>query len=423
MTAESADRMRQGRYRDILRRVPWLAHLPEADLDALRQQLRQRRYAAGETILRSGVHGGFLGIVAAGQVSVVSGTPGGRRLASTLHPGEFFALERGVPSAATIRAVTPTVLWTLYQTDVAALRRRPPSPARAPSRVSRRTRAWLRFGRTILVIAVAWVILTSAPAQRFLADVHYARGVWYLERGQVAAASQEFDEALKRNPAHAASLNGLGYIYRQQGQTGEALAAFEQAARLDAGSDVIQNNLGVVRSDLGRPDEALKNLHQAAELDGNVPQIYVNLGNVSMMEGDWLNAGRAYQEALRLSPRLALTHYNLGVVYYHQRQLANAQAEFERALELQPDLAAAYLGLGIIDFEAEAFDSAEAAFRRAVELDGRDATAYFYLGLTHKQLNSREQAIGAFERAVGLTSDPVVREQAEWQLKALWGLP
>jgi tetratricopeptide (TPR) repeat protein len=168
----------------------------------------------------------------------------------------------------------------------------------------------------------------------------------------------------------------------------------------------------------------MESLRRAADLSNNVPQVYVNLGNLYLAEGDWLNAGRAYREALRINPKLAVTHHNLGVAYYRLRRLADARSEFDRALQLDPDLEAAYLGLGVVAFEQSQFRRAETAFQQhAVELDPQDAVAFFYLGLIHKSLNYQEQAIEAFERALGLTSDPVVRQQAECYLRELWAVP
>jgi len=426
--------------RRYLRRVPSLAPLKSKDLDWVQQRLRGRYYRAGETILHRGVHGGFLGIVETGQIDVISQTPGGRRLTANLQPGDFFILHADAISSATLRAATPVVLWTLHQADTLALNQRLPSAPRpsatrlpgslfplrwgtivSPTQQQRSHLA--RLSLTAVVLLLIWATLASPQGQSFLADVRYARGCWHLEHGGANKAVQEFEAALRINPAHAASYNGLGYIYYQRGELDTALTAFEQASRLAPNSDVIQNNLGLVRNHQGETDKALESLHRAAGLSYNVPQVYVNLGNLYLAQEDWLNAGRAYREALRLNPRLAATHYNLGMTCYHLRQWIDARNEFDRALQLDPGLEVACVGLGVVAFEQGQFNRAQTAFQRAVELDPQDAVAYFYLGLIHENLGYRERAVEAFERALGLSSDPVVREQAEWHLKALWELP
>jgi tetratricopeptide (TPR) repeat protein len=420
--------------------VSWLAPLKSKDLDWVQQRLQRRQYAAGETILRCGIRGGLLGIVEAGQVDVIFQTPGGRRLTTTLHPGDFFTLDSESPCSAAVRAVTPVTLWTLNLAEIAGPSQRPPSVSRSstarlpgfwptatwlatPLNALQQRPRLVKFSLVVVAILLIWATLTSSGGQTFLGDLRYARGYWYLEQGRTDAALQEFEAALEINPAYAASHNALGYVYYQQGQLERALVAFEQASRMDPDSDVIQNNLGLVHNHRGEANKALESLLRAAELSNNVPQVYVNLGNLYLAEGDWLNAGRAYREALRINPKLAVTHHNLGVAHYRLRQLADARNEFDRALQLDPDLEAAYLGLGVVAFEQSQFRRAETAFQHAVELDPQDAVAFFYLGLIHKSLNYQEQAIEAFERALGLTSDPVVRQQAECYLRELWAVP
>jgi superkiller protein 3 len=409
-------------------------------LDWVQQRLQRRQYAAGETILRCGIRGGLLGIVESGQVDVIFQTPGGRYLTASLQLGDFFTLDSDTSSSAAVRAVTPATLWTLSQADVARLDRRRPSVPRSstarllgyqfpvkwlatPFNALQQRPRLARFSLAIVAILLTWATLTSPRGQTFLADLRYARGCWYLEQGQASAALQEFEATLKINPAHAASHNALGYVYYQQGQLEEALVALEQAACTAPDSDAIQNNLGLVRNHRGEADKAMESLRRAADLSNNVPQVYVNLGNLYLAEGDWLNAGRAYREALRLNPKLAATHHNLGVAYHRLRRLADARSEFDRALQLNPDLEVAYVGMGVVAFEQSQFRRAQAAFQRAVDLDPQDAIAYYYLGLSHKSLDHQDQAIVAFERALGLTSDPIVREQAECYLRELWELP
>jgi tetratricopeptide (TPR) repeat protein len=444
MAVSGSDATRRQVPRRYLRRISWLAPLKSGDLDWVQQRFRRREYAAGETILRQGARGGFLGIIEQGQAEIVYKTPGGHRSTATLQAGDFFntaTLHDQTPSSVTVCAVTPIVVWMLDHADAAELGRRWYSTSRSPLLLPPRT--WLsiqwlttslnmlrrkpylvKLGLAAVTVLIAWAIATSPLTHAFLADVRYARGVWYLKQGQADTASQEFEAALKISPVHAASYNALGYIYYQQGQLEEALTAFEKASHLAFGSEVIQNNLGVVRNHHGETDKALESLRQAASLGGNAYQVYVNLGDLYMARGDWLNASRAYREALRLNPDLAVTHHNLGAAYHRLGQLDAARSEFEQAVRLDPNLGIAYVGLGVVAFERRQFDEAETALQHAVELNPQDAvTAYFYLGLIYKYSNRLEPAIDAFERALGLTSDPVVREQAEWHLKELWGLP
>ena len=208
--------------RRYLRRVPSLALLKSKDLDWVQQRLQWRQYATDETILRRGVHNDFLGIIEAGQVNVIFQTPGGRHRTVTMQSGDFFTLHNGVPSSATIRAVTSVALWTLSPADTIGLGQRLPSTPQFST--ARLPKFWLpttwltipfntlrqrphlaRFGLAVVAILLIWAVITSPKGQNLLADLHYARGCQYLEQGRSDAALQEFETTLEMNPAHAAS--------------------------------------------------------------------------------------------------------------------------------------------------------------------------------------------------------------------------
>jgi Tfp pilus assembly protein PilF len=432
MAAASAQEPRTSFDIHRLRRFSLLMTLSDEALAQVAPHLQRRQYSSGETIIRYGVRGGFLGIVEAGELAVISRTPGGRTFVAPLRSGEFFALTDGARSSAAIRAVTDATLWMLNQAALFDLGSSSASISPATVQTTQkqdfvRTKSqhhWLFCSvLVLLIVALTSVVWSSSPGQHFRADVLYAQGVRYLERQQLNAAKQQFEAALAVNSRHAASYTGLGYVLDQEGRGEDAWRAFERALNLDAESDVAQNNLGVVQMYFGANDVALENLQRAAELSFNVPSIYVNLGNLSLSLGDWINAGRAYREALRLNPRLAVTHYNLGFVYYRQQQYPDASREFKRALAFDPNLAAAYLGLGVINFEQGNLEAARVAFQRASELDPQDAVACFYLGLTHKLMGEYAEAAAAFERVLDLTSTSLIYEQTELHLKGFERLP
>jgi tetratricopeptide (TPR) repeat protein len=421
--------------RRYLRSVPFLASLNSNDLNWVQQRFERRRYEAGETILRS-VREGFLGLLEQGEIVVISQTAGTQSHSATLHPGDHFSTltdDRRAANTTTVRAVTPTVLWFLYQDDCAILEQQRGSSAGVyktrplGSQIFLRIKSWephiRRFGLVVAVILFIWTIFVSALGQSFRADLRFAIGSRYLQRGQLDAAMRQFQAAIRIDPLHAASYGALGDIYFQRGRWVEALAAYERASILDPDSDVIQNNLGVVRGHQGDGIGAVESLRQAADLGGNAFQVHVNLGNQYLANGDWLNAGRAFREGLRLDPNLPMTRYNLAVTYYHLGRYTDAREEFERALQLDPDLAPAYAGVGILAFEEGQFSAAQVAFQRATELNPHDATVYFYLGLVGRSMEQPQQAIAAFRSAFDLTADPTVKQQAEWHLKELGEQP
>jgi CRP/FNR family transcriptional regulator, cyclic AMP receptor protein len=130
---------------DVLRRVPLLSTLGEADLAAFAGLLRERRYPKGSMILAQGDPGEALYLLAAGQVKVVLIHEDGREvILSVLGVGAFFgemALLDQEPRSAHVVAMTDSLLLQLRREDFQARLRSGPEVAIALLReLSRRLR-------------------------------------------------------------------------------------------------------------------------------------------------------------------------------------------------------------------------------------------------------------------------------------------
>jgi hypothetical protein len=123
---------------ELLRRVPFLAPLPETTLERLAASLERRSVPAGETVIRQGDPGDLFYVIEDGEVDIeIDGETVHRR-----GPGEFFgeiALLRDVPRTATVRARTDVSLLTLERDEfVAAVTGHAPSAEAAGAVVAAR---------------------------------------------------------------------------------------------------------------------------------------------------------------------------------------------------------------------------------------------------------------------------------------------
>jgi CRP/FNR family transcriptional regulator, cyclic AMP receptor protein len=97
---------------DVLQRVPLFAEVSKRDLGRIALLFKERRFAAGETVVKEGSGGATFYIVDSGE-AVVSAV-GKERL--RLSPGDYFgeiALFDEGARAATIVAITDLVCWGL----------------------------------------------------------------------------------------------------------------------------------------------------------------------------------------------------------------------------------------------------------------------------------------------------------------------
>ena len=101
---------------DMLKKVPLFAALDAKELEQISASMRERRFAAGDTVTEEGAGGAGFFVVESGQADVsVEGVP--RR---TIGPGDYFgeiALLTGSDRTATITATSDMLCYGMTPWD------------------------------------------------------------------------------------------------------------------------------------------------------------------------------------------------------------------------------------------------------------------------------------------------------------------
>jgi CRP-like cAMP-binding protein len=101
---------------EVLKRVPLFAGLDDRELEQIASTMRERRFAAGDTVTEEGAGGAGFFIVEDGQADVtVEGQPRG-----SIGPGDYFgeiALLTGSDRTATITATSDMLCWGMTPWD------------------------------------------------------------------------------------------------------------------------------------------------------------------------------------------------------------------------------------------------------------------------------------------------------------------
>ena len=100
----------------MLKTVPLFADLDDRELSQIAESMRERRFAAGDTVTEEGAGGAGFFVVAEGEAEVtVDGQPRG-----TIGAGQYFgeiALLTGSDRTATIRATTDMLCYGMTPWD------------------------------------------------------------------------------------------------------------------------------------------------------------------------------------------------------------------------------------------------------------------------------------------------------------------
>jgi CRP/FNR family cyclic AMP-dependent transcriptional regulator len=101
---------------DMLKKVPLFADLDARELDQISGSMRERRFAAGDTVTQEGAGGAGFFVVESGSAEVtVDGAPRG-----TIGPGDYFgeiALLTGSDRTATITATSDMLCFGMTPWD------------------------------------------------------------------------------------------------------------------------------------------------------------------------------------------------------------------------------------------------------------------------------------------------------------------
>jgi tetratricopeptide (TPR) repeat protein len=175
--------------------------------------------------------------------------------------------------------------------------------------------------------------------------IEYALGMALSDRGQMDAACQHLEEAIRMAPAYAPPHCQLAQILSTQGKAEAAVASFREAIRCDPSlsmarqglvSELIQQNklgdaaeelnawlwltpdnweaadtLGGVLTRMGRPSEALSHFNEAARINPTNALVRCHLAMTLNQLGRTREEISQYREALKIEPQTVEALNNL----------------------------------------------------------------------------------------------------------------
>jgi tetratricopeptide (TPR) repeat protein len=196
--------------------------------------------------------------------------------------------------------------------------------------------------------------------------------------------------------------NNLGVNLARAGQLPAAMDHYQQALRLKDNYPEAHNNLGNAQVRMGRPDEAVEHYRQALRLPGDYPEAHDNLINALAITGKPEEAIDYYTQALRLNPDNPETHYKLGNVFAHAGRQAEAIEHYQQALALAPDYAEAHVNLGNALTRTGRLDEAIDHYQQALRLTPDDNAARVNLISAYARAGRSSEALAEAEKALEL---------------------
>lgn len=221
-------------------------------------------------------------------------------------------------------------------------------------------------------------------------------------QGDLAGALKDLAAGLKASPGDPAVYALRGAVYAQAGRLKEALKDYDELVRLRPGEAEPLLRRGRARSLDDDLEGGVKDLGRAIELGAGGAETYSARGAMLVFLARFAEAEKDLDKAAALDPDLTDVYYARAQLYGRQRLMKKTLEAAQTLVELEPWRPQSYLERGACLAAMHRFDAALADFSKALELDPDYAKAYCYRGLLYRSRLRNEEALADFEKAIGI---------------------
>ena len=163
-----------------------------------------------------------------------------------------------------------------------------------------------------------------------------------------AAALNDFELAIQKNPEHWQAIHNRALSYAMLGQTERALADFDLALSLNPKFETALYNKAEMLYEAGRFAEALKGYQAVLALQPQDIGAMTGQAHCLYRLESYEQALLAYHQAVKLGPENAIAYANRADAYSDLGYWKQAIVDYQQALTLDKNLARAQQGLGWI---------------------------------------------------------------------------
>ncbi len=226
-----------------------------------------------------------------------------------------------------------------------------------------------------------------------------------VRKGRYPDAVENYQRALKIQPASRATALGLAQALQKAGDMSRAHALLRERVQADPADFELRLFYIAALRDGGEADQALEETLAILSRDSHSAEGFNALGLVyRTLKRNGL-AETAFRRAAELDPRAAYVWNNLGLLSLDRGNDQEAFAHFSKATELDPSYSAALLNRAVVYLDCGAYDKAEAELLRAVAVRPADPEIHVALGVAARGRGKFAKAAQHYEKALELQDD------------------
>ena len=231
------------------------------------------------------------------------------------------------------------------------------------------------------------------------------RGNGFIKEGDVAAAIQDFDEAIKRDPSKAEDFYARGFAHRVNGALDVAARDIDQAIKLSPNYLPAVFERGVIYSDNDEYDRAIEQFEKAVKLSPSfngllIHTILAQRGNAYQKKGEFERAMQDFDAAIRRAPKEAYLFGARAAALAEKKEYDRAIQDYDHAIILDPKFEGAFINRGGVYFKKGDYDRAIQDYDKAIGLGPNFVNAFYFRADAYAAKHEYERAIKDYDEAI-----------------------
>ena len=240
-----------------------------------------------------------------------------------------------------------------------------------------------------------------------------AAGVQALKAGDLEAAQNYFQQALKQGIKHPIIFHNLGVVAQERRNDGQAISWFRKSLALDPNYGPSRLLLGSSLLALRKNADAVRELRRAVSLMPNEPAARLELAKAYESTENWMSAVEQLQKLTASAPDNAEYSYQLG------KALTKLSGWSLQAISrANPDSARLYQALGQEYAIQGKYDQALAAYQNAAKADPKLPEIHLGMALILLELKKFDEALAQVDRELALVPDSKMAAESKARIQA-----
>ena len=238
------------------------------------------------------------------------------------------------------------------------------------------------------------------------ADAHTCLGLIDAGTGKYDDAIQQYQFALRLEPANDSAIRGLASAFQAAGRTADAEKTYKNAIAARPNYWLGYNELGKLYMAMGRYEESAEMFTQVTTIAPDSFRGYSNLGGAYLALGRNTDAVTALRRSIEVRPTYA-AYSNLGTALFLLRQYVKAADSYKAALALNDkdyvvwgNLADAWHYAGRQAEEKIPFGKAISLALARLEVNPIDPPVHADLAMYYATLGKRDRALTHLQKAL-----------------------